>query len=103
MDDGEFNHSGGVGGGGGPVAVAAAAMAVADDRDRWQWHWMAMAALDGGHATTSRCSERAAQQENKRAVQGVATQQPVNLSPRRHFDVRIVICHAAMVLPCIVV
>ncbi len=31
MDDGEFDHGGGVGGGGGPAAAAAAAVAAVDD------------------------------------------------------------------------
>ncbi len=63
---------------------------------------MAVTTLDGGHATTSRCSERAAQQENKRAAQKVATQQPTNLLLRPHFDMRRVICRAAMALPGII-
>ncbi len=64
MDNGEFNHGGGGGGGGGPVAAAAAAVvavAAVNNKDRWRWHLMATAALDGGHATTSWCSNRAAQ------------------------------------------
>ncbi len=62
MDDGEFNHGGGRGGGsgGGPAAATALAVAAVDDRDQCWWHLMAAVALDGGHATTSRCSERAA-------------------------------------------
>ncbi len=43
MDDGKFDHGGGVGGGGGPVAAAAAAvMATADD---WRQKWPATRAL----------------------------------------------------------
>jgi hypothetical protein len=61
MEDGEFDHSGGGGGGGSPVAVAAMAMAAVDDRDLCWWCLMALAALDGGHNTTSRHSKRAAQ------------------------------------------
>ncbi len=45
MDDGQFNHGGGVGSCGGSVAAAAAAAAAAvaavEDRDRWQWCLMA--------------------------------------------------------------
>ncbi len=60
MDNGKFDRGGGGGSSSGPVAAAAAAVAAADYRDRWQWHLMAAAALDGGHATTSWHSERAA-------------------------------------------
>jgi hypothetical protein len=65
MDNGEFDHSGGGGGGGGPVVAAAAAVAAVDYRDQWWWRLMAAAELDRGHATTSWCSKRVAQQENK--------------------------------------
>jgi hypothetical protein len=34
------------------------------------------------------CSKRVAKQKNKRAAQGEATQQPANLTPCRHFDMR---------------
>jgi hypothetical protein len=34
MDNGKFDHGGGIGGGGGPVAVAAAAVAAMDDNWR---------------------------------------------------------------------
>jgi hypothetical protein len=61
MDNGEFNHSGGSGGGGSRVAAAAAVVAVVDNRDRWWWRLMVAAALDRGHATTSRRSGRDAQ------------------------------------------
>jgi hypothetical protein len=74
MDNGEFNHSGGGSRGGGPMVAAVVAVAAMDNRERWQWRWMAAAALDRVLATTSWCSKRAAQQENKRAAQGEATQ-----------------------------
>ncbi len=61
MDDGDFCCSGGGGGGGGLVAAAAALVAVVDDRDQWRWRLIAAAAFDGGHATISRRSKRAAQ------------------------------------------
>jgi hypothetical protein len=61
MDNSEFDHSCGGGGGGGLAAVAAAEVAAVDDRDLWRWHLIAATALDGGHATTSRRSNRAAQ------------------------------------------
>jgi hypothetical protein len=61
MDVGDFDRGGGGGSDGGQMAVAAASVVAVDDRDRWQWHLMAMAAFDGGHATTSRHSKRAAQ------------------------------------------
>jgi hypothetical protein len=60
MDNEEFDCSGGGGSSGGPVAAAAVAVAAVDYRDRWRWCLMAAAALDGGHATTSWCSKRAA-------------------------------------------
>jgi hypothetical protein len=88
MDDGEFNHSGGGGGSGGPVVAAVAVVAAVGNRDQWQWRLMTAATLGGGHATTSWCSKRAAQQENKRLAQGEAMQQPANLLPRRHFDMQ---------------
>jgi hypothetical protein len=49
---------------------------------------MAAAALDEVHATTSRPSERGAQQEDKRAAQGETTQQLAQhrLFPHRHRD-----------------
>ncbi len=97
MDDGEFDHSGGGGGGGGPVAAAASAVVVAvDDRHQWWWHLMAVAALDRGHATTSQCSKRVAQGENKRAAQEEAMKQPANLLPRCIFDMghcHLLCCH----------
>ncbi len=34
MDDGKFDHGGGIGGGGGPAAAAAAAVAAMDDNWR---------------------------------------------------------------------
>jgi hypothetical protein len=61
MDDGEFDHGGdggGSGGGGCPVAAVVAGVAARDNRDRWGWHLMAVVALDGGHATTSRRSKQ---------------------------------------------
>jgi hypothetical protein len=88
MDNGKFDRSGGGGGGGGPVAAAAAAVVAVDYRDWWRWHLMAAAALGRGHATTSWCSKRVAQQKNKRAAQGEAMQQPANLLLRCHFDMR---------------
>jgi hypothetical protein len=92
MDNGEFDCSGGGGGGGGPVAVAAAAVVAVDDyRNRWRWCLMAAAALSRGHSTISRHSKRAAQQKNKKAAQGEATQQPANLLPHCCFDVQC--CH----------
>jgi hypothetical protein len=51
----------------------AAVVGALDNKDRWRWRLMAAAALDGGHATTSQRSERVAQQEDKRMVQGEAT------------------------------
>ncbi len=66
IDIGELDHGGGSGGGGGPTAVTVAVVAAVENRDRWRWLLMAAAALDGGHARTSWCSERAAQQEDKR-------------------------------------
>ncbi len=106
MDDGGFDRGGGSGSSGGPVAVAVRAV---DYRDRWQWRLIMAAALGGGHATTSRRSERVAQQKNKRVAQGEAMQQPANLLPRRCFDMRhchlscrhrpsILVCHAAMAI-----
>jgi hypothetical protein len=61
MDDNDFNRGGGSGRGAGPVAAAAVAVAAVDDRDHWRWCLMASAAFNGGHATTSRHSKRAAQ------------------------------------------
>ncbi len=85
MNDSEFDHGGGGGGGGGgPVAAAAVAVVAVDDRDRWQWDLMAVAALSRGHVTTSQHSKGVAQQEDKRAAQGEAMQQPANLPPRLH-------------------
>jgi hypothetical protein len=84
MDDDEFDHGGGGGSDGSPAAAAVAAVAAVDNRDRWQRRLMAEAALDRGHATTSWHSNRAAQQEDKRAVQGEAKQQPTILPPHRH-------------------
>jgi hypothetical protein len=43
MDNGEFDHSGGVGGGGGPAAAAAVAVAAMDDN--WQQKQPATRAL----------------------------------------------------------
>jgi hypothetical protein len=60
LEDGELNHGGGSGGGGGLVAATVAALVAVEDRDRWWWRLMAEVALDGGHATTSRCSKRGA-------------------------------------------
>ncbi len=88
MDNGKFDRGGGGGGGGGPVAAAAAAVAAMDYRDWWQWCLMAAAALGRGLATASWHSERVAQQKNKRATQGEATQQPANLPPCRCFDMQ---------------
>jgi hypothetical protein len=68
------------------TVVAVAAVAAVDDRDRVRWRLMEVAALDGGHTTTSRHSKRATQQENKRATQGEATQQPAHLLLRRHYN-----------------
>ncbi len=87
MDD-NFDRSGCGGGGGGPVAEAVVVVVAVDDRDQWRWHLMAATAFDGGHATTSRHSKRAAQQENKRAAQGEAMQQPANLPLCHHFDMQ---------------
>ncbi len=86
MDNGEFNHGGGGGGNGGPAAAAAAAVGAVDNRDQWLWHLMAAAALDRGHATTSRRSERAAQQEDKSMVQGIAMKQSTHHLLRRHYN-----------------
>ncbi len=80
MDNSEFDHGGGGGGGGSPAAATTAAMAAVDDRDRWRWLLMVVVALDIGHATTSRRSKRVAEQEDKRSVQGEATQQSALLS-----------------------
>jgi hypothetical protein len=88
MEDGDFNRGGGGGSGGGPVAAVVAAVAAVDNSVWWWWHLMVVAAFGGGHATTSWRSERAAQQENKRAVQAEASQQPANLWPCCHFDMR---------------
>ncbi len=81
MEDGGFNHIGDSGSGGSPAAAAVVVVAAVDNRDRWQWRLMVAAALDGGHATTSLRSKRAAQREYKRAAQGEATQQSANLLP----------------------
>jgi hypothetical protein len=43
MNDGEFDHGGGVGGGGGPAALAAAVVAAMDDD--WRKKWPATRAL----------------------------------------------------------
>jgi hypothetical protein len=104
MDDSNFDCGGGGGGGGGPVAVAAAAVVAVDDKDRWRWCLMAAAAFNRGHATTSRCSKRVAQQENKRVEQREATQQQANLLPRRHFDMQrchLSLCHGVTWHPCL--
>ncbi len=42
------------------TVVAVGEVVVVYNRDWWQWCLMAVAALDGGHATTSRRSKRAA-------------------------------------------
>ncbi len=42
------------------MAATAAAVVAVDDRDQWRWRLMVVVALDGGHATTSWCSEREA-------------------------------------------
>jgi hypothetical protein len=73
--------SGSSGGGGSPVAAAEVAVAAMDDRDRWRWCLMAVAALDGGHTTTSWCSMRAAQQEDKRVALGNATTSSCSTMP----------------------
>ncbi len=104
MEDGKFNCGGGGGNGGGLVAVAAAAVAAVDYRDQWRWRLMAAAALGGGHTTTSWRSKRVAQQKNKRAAQGEATQQPANLPPRRRFNMRhchLLCCHGVTRYPCL--
>jgi hypothetical protein len=67
-------------------------------KDRLRWRLMAAAALDGGHTTTSQCSKRVAQQEDKRATQREAMQQPAHLPLHRHYDMRhchLLHCHAA--------
>ncbi len=61
-------------------------MEAVEDIDRWQWGLMATAALDGGQKTTSWRNDRAAQQEDKRAVQGEAMQQPTKLPLHCHYD-----------------
>ncbi len=91
MDSSELDHGCGGGSGGGsgsPAVAAAAAVPVADNKDRRQWCLMAVAALHGGHATTNWCSKRAAKQEDKRAAQGEAMQQPANLLPCCHYDMQ---------------
>jgi hypothetical protein len=95
----EFDQSGGGGGSGSPaaVAVAAAAVVAVHNRDRWRWNLIAVAALDGGHATTSQRSERVAQQVDKRVVQGEAMQQSANLPLRCHYNMRH--CHLSSVAP----
>ncbi len=57
MDNSEFDHGGGAGNGSGSAATAVAAVAAVDDKDQWQWRLTAVAALDQGHATTSRYSK----------------------------------------------
>jgi hypothetical protein len=87
IGNGEFDHDCGGGSSGGPEVVAAAVIVVeVEDRDRGRWclMLMAVAVLDGGHATTSPHSKRVVQKEDKKEAQGEATQQPANLPLQCH-------------------
>jgi hypothetical protein len=88
MDNSEIEHNGGGGSGGGAAAVAAVTVAAVGNKDRWWWRLIAAAALDQGHATTCQHSKRVAQQEDERAVQGEAMQQPAYLPPHCHYDMQ---------------